>query len=352
MMRTIVYPTAVLFLATAVGGCGNLPRLDEVLPDKRTEYRDARDLPPLEVPPDLTTDTINDSMAIPGEETPATLSAYERQQRLSKSGSVLGGPLENEDQLTLRGDRFSVWPELQRFWQEQGVALDLDDAELGVMETTWSEPREAETGQVRDKFKIFAEPGPAENTTLLFISHDLQRRSGNEWQDAGSSEEVRRQVASALYDFFGGRQPAADTQVAARDGGGQTTAPATPESEVRRAEIINNDQGQVYLLLPGDLESIWGEVESAVVNAGMEIRSADSNKGEFVVAWKPGGEEEEGGWFDALKFWKNDEPAVYRLSLTGLSDRTELVVRDEDGDWQSGDDVRDMLNRIQFQYNR
>lgn len=347
-------PIAIgLLMATVVSGCNKLPRLDEVLPDKRTEYRSARDLPPLEVPPDLTTDTINDSMSIPGEETPNTLSAYEQQQRNAASSSELGGPLENEDQLTLRGDRFTIWPELKRFWQEKGFTLELDDAELGVLETGWSEPRTTDTGEARDKFKVFAEPGTQDNTTLLFISHDQQRRSSTdgEWQDTGSNAEIRKSMTTAMYQFFGGQQPE-DTRVA--DSGSNTAAAGGEErrSNLPRAKIINNDQGQVYMSLPDDFETAWDKTETALKDGGMEINSADSDKGEFVIAYQPPRSEEDEGWFDALKFWKDDGPTIYRVSLTGLDDSTELVVHDEDGDWLSDDEGREILNRIQLQYNK
>lgn len=353
-MKTLI---VLSLLAAFISGCGKLPRLDQVLPDKRTEYRSARDLPPLEVPPDLTTDTINNSMAIPGEETPNTLSAYERQQRRAAESSALGGPLENEDSLTLRGDRFTVWPDLKRFWQDQGFVLELDDAELGVLETGWSEPRDTDAGQVRDKFKVFAESGNQEDTTLLFISHDLQRRSsaGGEWQDAGSDAETRQAVTAAMYEFFGGQPAGGGTQVAdSGDSGssGNDAGASQRRSNVPRAEIINNDEGQVHMLLPDDYETAWAAAENAMVNIGMEIRSTDNDKGEFVVAYKPPQNEEDKGWFDALKFWKDDDPAVYRISLTSVDDRTELVVHDEDGEWLPGDEARDLLNRIQLQYNR
>lgn len=336
----------------ALGGCGFLPSLDKVLPDKRTEYRSARDLPPLEVPPDLTTAGINDKMAIPGEETPNTLSAYEQQQ--AASSSELGGALANEESLTVRGDRFAVWPKLASFWKERGYELELNDAELGVLETAWSEPRDAEQGQVRDRFRVFAEPGSQADTTVLFVSHDLQRRSGadDEWVDAGSDAEKRRQTVAGLYEFFGGKPASNSTRVAASEQSAAGTGSNSRSSNVPRAEIINNEQGQVYMSLPEPFDAAWRNTENAMVRAGMQIRSADIDKGEYVVAYQPPKNEAEEGWFDALKFWESDDAFVYRVSLTGMDDHTELVLRDEEGDWLSTDAAREALGTIQQQYNR
>lgn len=343
----------VSIVMAAISGCNYLPSLDQVLPDKRTEYRSARDLPPLEVPPDLTTDTISEGMAIPGEESPNTLSAYEQQQRRSASGSELGA-LENEDSLTVRGDRFATWPELSRFWEERGYDLELDDAELGVLETDWSEPRSTADGEARDRFRVFAEPGDQENTTVLFISHDLQRRSGpgDEWLDAGSNTEKRKETVVALYEFFGGKPAATgDTRIASSEGA-SPSATTRRDSNLPRAEIINTEQGQVYISLPNEFDVAWRTTENAMVRAGMQIRASDRDKGEFVVAYKPPENEADKGWFDSLKFWQGDDATVYRVSLTGVDQHTELVLQDEDGERLSTDPAREVLSTIQNQYNR
>lgn len=355
MMNLLKTPILCLLLVT-VAGCTYL-KLDEVLPDKRTEYRNSRGLEALEVPPDLTSDTINDSMEIPGEDTPNTLSAYEKQQRDAAGGTALSGALADEDSVTLSGDRFAIWPKLKEFWQERGYSLELDDAELGVLETTWSEPRDTADGQARDRFKVFAEPGNQEDTTLLFVSHDQQRRdsAAGEWLDAGSEAERRKAMTAALYEFFGGPETGG-RQVAASDGGGsggsESTATAEPRSGLPRAEIINTDDGQMYMSLPEGPDTAWSATEKAITGAGMEIRSADEDKGEFVVAYMPPEAQDDGGWFEALKFWKDDGPVVYRLRLAPADDKTEVTVRDEDGEWQSTDEAREMLNQIQRRYNR
>jgi len=352
MMNLLKTLTLGLLLA-AVTGCSYL-NLDKVLPDKRTEYRDSRGLPPLEVPPDLTSDTINDSMEIPGEKTPNTLSAYERQQRDAAGGTALGGALENEDSLTLRGDRYTIWPKLKRFWQDRGYSLELDDAELGVIETGWSGPRDTAEGQVRDRYKVFAEDGSQADTTVLFISHDLQRRgsAGGEWVDAGSDAERRKAMTAELYNHFGGSQTSEAGRTASRESTTESSTNDEARSSLPRAEIVNNADGQVYMTLPQNLDAAWPAMEQAINSAGVELRASNQEDGEFIVAYMPPQREEDAGWFDALKFWEDDGPVVYRLSLTGTGEATEVTVRDEDGEWQSTDEVRELLNRLQRQYNR
>lgn len=343
-----------LGLLALLAGCNLLPSMDEVLPDRRTEYQSSRDLPPLEVPPDLTSGSINDSMAIPGEEDANTLSAYEQQQRNAAIGPGSSGALPNEQALTLSGDRYSVWPELGRFLQEQGYALELNDAELGVLETGWLEPQAGADGEIRGRFNIFAEPGQDTDTTLLFISHEQQRRAGPDepWNDAGSDAEAQQQMVAELNEFFGGPATTGSTTVA--DTG--NAAAATPQdtgSSLPRAEIVNTEGGDVYLSLPSAYDQAWGRTETALNRvAGMQIQNTDSDAGEYLVAYAPPGSEEEKGWFDALKFWSDDEPPLYRIRLTEAGDQTDIVVQDEDGGSLSDDEERSILTAIQNEYNK
>ena len=58
--------------AVLVGGCSGT--LEDVWPDRQPSYKSSRGAPPLEVPPDLTSSTVQDTLPIPGID--ATYSQY------------------------------------------------------------------------------------------------------------------------------------------------------------------------------------------------------------------------------------------------------------------------------------
>ena len=60
----------------AVSSCGMLPALEEVAPDNTQEYRKAETMPPLDVPPDLSVNRINDEI-VGNQNSSATYSEYE-----------------------------------------------------------------------------------------------------------------------------------------------------------------------------------------------------------------------------------------------------------------------------------
>ncbi|HAD32454.1 MAG TPA: hypothetical protein DCE77_12835, partial [Methylophaga sp.] len=53
-----------------------MPSLDEVAPDNTQKYRKAETMPPLDIPPDLSTSRINDQIA-GNQQSSATYSEYE-----------------------------------------------------------------------------------------------------------------------------------------------------------------------------------------------------------------------------------------------------------------------------------
>ncbi|RLA17805.1 MAG: hypothetical protein DRQ61_06275 [Gammaproteobacteria bacterium] len=57
----------LLFIALIPGltACGTL---DSIFPDRKKEYKDTKTIPPLEIPPDLSTSSIEDALPLPNEQ--------------------------------------------------------------------------------------------------------------------------------------------------------------------------------------------------------------------------------------------------------------------------------------------
>ena len=158
----------------AIGGCSVLPKLDDVMPDKRTEYKKSDSLPELEVPPDLTSQTINDSMAIPNEQ--ASLSQMQR-QRAAAETQVAAAP--DEQWVSVRQPRADLWPRLRAFFENKGYPIDVDDAELGVLETGWSASVPAASGMQRLKFRETR----SDAVIALNARGKLRRKERSDWRE-------------------------------------------------------------------------------------------------------------------------------------------------------------------------
>ena len=343
---------AGLCLLSAVGACGYMPNLGKVLPDKKSEYKKSESMPDLEVPPDLTTNAINENMAIPNEQPLAR----------SRSGAApaadRGVTEADEHWLSLAGSPAAIWPRLREFFQGQGYALELDDEELGVLETGWREGPSApaadgleDVALSRHKYKVFSEAGDEPGFTVLYLSRQSQARSGGDWIPQETDGALSAQLLAELDEFFGAKLPAPAPEravaAAAPTGGG---AGETDEGE-SAPRLIDLGEGKTYLLLPAEFDRAWRRTEVALLSAGLEILSKDLDKGLFVVHYadeKP----RKKGVFSRLAFWKRGESKAgpYQLSLTGVGKETELAVLSEEGEWETGDQANRLLALIQSRY--
>lgn len=348
----------LLIFILFIYGCDNLPTLDEVITDKRTEYRKSEALPDLEVPPDLTTDALNDPMEIPHEEV-TTLSEFQKRKTLRSGAATPGSeinPLGDEQWLTLQGSNADIWPKLTEFWKNQGYTIELDDKELGVLETGWLETTNQGISSFRDKFSVIAE-STSGNSTVLYISSQRQEKIASEneeteWVDIEKNPDFERKVVSDMNLFFYGTNAPAGTSSLTADTTKVTPSSTTPgKSDSKpKAEILDLGEDKVYLSLPDEFTKAWERTEAALLSAGMQIEHDDRAKGLYFVLYNPEGEKK--SLFSKLKFWgDNSTGELYQISLTGVGDKTEMVVLDNKGDWLPKEDASRILTYIQTNYN-
>ena len=340
-------------LFTLLTACDYIPTLDDVVPDKRSEYRKSRSLPDLEVPPDLTVED-DDNLVIPGEEEPTTLTAYELQKKRGGLSELelLAQQYPEEKALPVPGSSYDVWPTLTQYWLDAGYSIDLEDAELGVLETDWRQ-RQIGDGVIREKYKVFSEPTETGNNTVLFISAERQEKIGlgdtnSEWLDQEVDERKVDSVVAEIKTLFYG-----DAEVIATTDSSASNQPAVQKRQPATLEKASGDK--YFLLLPLAYDSAWPATATLLQRAGIFVDKKDSERGIYTIVYTPQPEdaEEDEGLLDKLKFWGDDEPEsqIFQLSLTGQDDSTEIIVLDDEGDWQGGDTAATILENLLVEYN-
>jgi outer membrane protein assembly factor BamC len=344
----------VILALVVLGGCNFLPSLDDVMPDKRTEYKKSDSLPELEVPPDLTSQTINDSMAIPNE--PATLSRMQ-QQRAADAAPVTASP--GEQWVAVRQSRADMWPKLRDYFSRKGYPIEVDDAELGVLETGWGAPQAVGATQ-RLKFRVFSEPGATPDVTVLFISSQRQvvgknADGGTQWVDQEGDGAADKLVAGDLNQLLngGGAAPVAAAGSAEPAATGAASAAAdAPASGKPLAEIRDAGDGRILLALPDEYSIAWPRTDKALQRGGFFIEGKDEAKGLYRISYFKASEEEKKSWLSKMKFWGDDETEgqAYQISLTGVGRKTEMIVMNDDGEWDSSEDARRILTIVQSNY--
>ena len=283
MFRTAL---VCVLMAVALSGCSKLvPKLDQVLPDSRKDYLKAKTLPDLEVPPDLSSEAIKDRMAIPEGGKTAKYSTFQERRAERQGGTTAAAETagekpqapapaavraqENEHVLSIVGTPPQVWSKLRDFWPTQGYKLELDDADLGVIETGWSED---EAKLSRHKFKLFAEAGSDAATTLVYLSQEGQELTPKgeqlQWQRKARDVAAEGKMAENLQTYLAGQGTAV---VGAAAAGADTlatpaeTAPTNaqdPGSE-HHSDIVTVGGGKTYLSVAEEFALAWKSTGAA-----------------------------------------------------------------------------------------
>jgi len=159
MLKPSTFKATLLLLALfTLSGCDSIPFVDNT-----SDYKGASRGRPLEVPPDLTSISTNDTYTVPGSGT--TYSAYNQDQAgkvgkeevlLPESDSVKFERSGTQRWLVVKAPPEKVWPVVREFWTDLGFAVVVENPQAGVMETEWIDPADLtkdEKGRYLDKFQ-------------------------------------------------------------------------------------------------------------------------------------------------------------------------------------------------------
>jgi len=125
-------------------------------------------------------------------------------------------------------------------------------------------------------------------------------------------------------------------------GEGAVANPNAPAPKQAVMQVIN---GKSIVTVPEEFTIAWSQVEQTLLGSGMEIDGQDQQKGTFDVTYTD--ETKGSSWFSFMGSNKDS----YVISLTGVGDKTELVVLDEDGEWKPTAESDRILSMLMTQYN-
>lgn len=374
--------TFSLMAVTALSACA----VNDLLPDRRPDYKASKVENRLEVPPDLTASTIDDTLVVP-EINPtgtATLSAYSNERSPSSGQAVLSDAVLRQPpgmRIERAGDKRwlvvniapdQAWPQIKEFWTSNGFLLQKEDPRIGIMETDWLENRSdipdgpirdllkrvvdfAYSAPTRDKFRVRLER--ADNGTEVFLTHygvqetvtsELGTGTGRRdtssnaiWQPRPSDPELEAEMLNRLMVYLGASEQRAQTQIAQPEPSRQ----ATP-----RARLAQGPQGQKGLVVEEEYGRAWRLVGLALDDTSFVVEDQNRAEGLYMVGYNdPLNDGSQKGVLSRLAFWKDSPPPQgvrYQIRLAGRGPETLVVVLDEQGQPDSSPTAEVILESI------
>lgn len=330
----------VILLATALAGCSSA---------KNDEYKNARSVPPLEVPPDLIQPPKDTTFAVPAAaasaagtvtSTPATVEtvpASAAQSETPAGSAAAQVTLERDGAqrwLVVTGQVPAVLARAREFLQQDGFDIASEDTATGTIETEWraadggrGDARDKEkfsaalAANSQDKFRIRIEAGRVAGTAEIYVGHSgLQRVSPDveKWQPRAADTLLEAELLSRMRDYFANEASHAEPL---------SDLPAV------NADIVTSADSVATMRIQEDFERAWRRIGIALGRGGFVIEDRNRNDGVYLIrlgrAFK---EDAKAGFFGRLFGANAGNPdAQYRVALKGRGNEATVVVQHPGG---------------------
>ena len=322
-----------------------------VLQEDKIDYKSAKQISTLDVPPDLTQLSRDSRYQVPGSV--VTASGYQTAQPAASSGastavSSLGDVrierAGNQRWLVVDRPADKLWVPVKDFWQENGFQLPVDQEKLGILETDWAENRaklpqdiiRRSIGKIfenlystseRDKFRTRLERN-AQGGTDIFISHrgmeevfTSTSKDQTVWQPRASDLELENEFLRRLMLKLG----ASETQA-------QAAIASAPVQASARVVTVNN---QPVVQLDDGFDRAWRRVGLSLDRTGFTVEDRDRSQGIYFVRYvASSAAPTEQGFLSRLFGGSKAEatPSKYRVVVRSTGDNSSSVsVQDAQG---------------------
>jgi outer membrane protein assembly factor BamC len=352
-----------------LGGCGALSSLM----DDKIDYKSQATLPPLEVPPDLTTPSRDARFNVPdsGRST-ATLSGYQAERKEGRTNTSLLPQVEqmrveragSQRWLVVNLPADKVWPLVKDFWQESGFLIRTEVPEAGVMETEWAENRakipqgfvrellgkafeNLHSTAERDKFRTRLERTPDGQGTEIYLSHrgmeevytDGVEAGKTIWQPRASDPGLEAEFLQRLMVRLGAREERAK-QLA--------SVPPAPD----RAQIVKSNDGTQLLQVNEPFDRTWRRVGLALDRVGFTVEDRDRQNGLYFVRYADADAEMEKPGLLTRILGLDADPVKaeqYRVQVRQENDQSQVNVLNKNGGTEGSKTAQRILSLLHEQ---
>lgn len=359
----------LLMLASALllSACSSL---DKIAPGRqKVDYKKSKATQSLEVPPDLSSNTINEApgsvdsassmLSSHNEELPTGVSAVlpdQSNMRFERDG--------NQQWLLVQGEPSQVWPKVREFWLEEGFLIKMEDPRVGIIETGWSENRaDIPSGPVRnilgkvidsvysaatrDQYRVRMERGAKTSTTEIFLTHRGVEEvvkgsiedSSTVWQPRPADPELEAEMLKRLMVYLGVEEQQAEAMLVSK------AAEQKP-----RAQLVSVKEGSM-LMVGEDFSRAWRRTGVALDRVGFAVEDRNRTQGIYYVRYNdPLADQDKDGVLSKLAFWSSDDEDAatqYQIEVQAQGATTHIVVNNAQGKRDTSGTAKRILSLLE-----
>lgn len=372
-MQGNTFSGSILLALTAallLSACG---ALDKVAPGReKVDYKKSRATESLEVPPDLSSSTINDA---PDALDMAGTTYSEFGASLPQGGGSTVLPDQsnmrverdgNQQWLIVQGAPEQVWPRVKEFWLQEGFLIKMEDPRVGVIETGWSENRadipqgpirnilgkvidSVYSSATRDQYRVRLERGVEPGTTEIYLTQRGVEEvvtggptdANTVWQPRPTDPELEAEMLKRLMVFLGVEEQKAQVMLAQQTG------------KRVRAQMVTDQSGSM-LVVNEDFSRAWRRTGIALDRVGFAVEDRNRSEGTYFVRYNdPLGDQNKEGVLSKLAFWSSNDDdkdaTQYQIQLQPNGPTTLVTVNDMQGDRDTSSTAKRILTLLEEQ---
>jgi outer membrane protein assembly factor BamC len=310
----------------------------------KVDYGSVAKTPDLSVPPDLTQLTRDTRFVPPSASVSASALQAAARPSMTISNAIAANSIGdirieragNKRWLVVDRPAQALWEPTQEFWKGLGLKLNLDDRQLGFMETDWAQNRALvptdpvgnffkkafgslnDTG-TRDRYRTRFEAVSA-NSTEIYISHRsvveiaavgaLGNTIDSVWREGPTNPDLELEMLRRLMLQLGLKPKEAQALV----DNSLSKDNASAEGN-KNSSLIDSAEGPLLRINDG-FDRAWRRLGLALDRTGFTVEDRDRAQGTYFVRYVDVlASKEEPGFWARLGGAKAVVPVKYRVSL-------------------------------------
>lgn len=298
--RFAVRAPVVMIAASALSACSwlGIGGEDGWLRDRQGEYLNAVIAPPMNIPSELDSFTIDELYPIP-DLTPGERALYV----VPPAPKPIDTRIREGVVVQRFGDRAwivigatagQVWPSLRDYWSTENVALAMEDPVRGVMETVWLPQADTD---LRHKYRVRVEPGLHSGNSEIYVQHmddngETPPGMVVRWPEVSENLERETTILASISLYLADRT---DIYRAS------SVSLLAGSIELQgKASLVDAGAGNTQLELRLDFERAWSQLTQAINNANIEILESVRDEQRINVRFTGTESAEEPGFFGRL----------------------------------------------------
>ncbi len=377
--RSLSAPTKGLACGLVLVSLTACSSIEGVIGSDKVDYRSgAKQTSGLDVPPDLTQlnqERRNNGGVVTASELATQKTTPRSAAATAAAGNVALNAVGDIKLERVNGQRVlrsslapeQLWPQIHAFWTGLGFEIASEQAEVGVMETSWAENRAKlpldfirrtigqaldnlySTGE-RDKYRTRIER--VNGGTEIAIYHrgmqevyTSQQRDQTVWQPRPADPSLEGEMLSRLMLKLGGREDAAKEALQANAGAATATTKLTAEPAARNLADVPGS-----LTVNEDFDRAWRRVGQSLDRHGFTVEDRDRKLGLFFLRYADPnmvGKEEPNFFSKLFGFGKTVTANRYRVLVKSDGAKTVVSITDPQGVQQTDDNAKRILSLLQ-----